>query len=60
MKVSLTNILYIPDIRVNLLSINKLLDINIVITFQKINYFLIKSDLKLTNIRNRDFFFLNL
>ena len=51
-KVFLVNILYILDIRINLLSIKKLLDIDIAVAFQKINYFLIKNNLKLINTRN--------
>ena len=60
MKVSLVNILYIFDIRINLLSVDKLLNIDIVVVFQKIDYSLIKNNLKLISIRNRDLFFLNL
>ena len=33
MKVSLVNILYIPDIEINLLSIKKLLNIDIAVVF---------------------------
>ena len=60
MKVFLINILHIPDMGINLLSVDKLLDADIAVAFQKIDYSLIKSDLKLTGIRNRDLFFLNL
>ena len=60
MKVFLVNVLYILDIRINLLSVKKLLDIDIVVVFQKINYSLIKNNLKLIDTRNRDLFFLNL
>ena len=45
---------------INLLFINKLLNINIIINFYKINYALIKDNLKLINTYNRDLFFLNL
>ena len=48
------------DMSVNLLSIDKLLNFDIVIFFYKIEYTLIKNDLKLIDTRNRDFFFLNL
>ena len=59
-KVSLTNVLHIPDIKVNLLSIDKLLDADIAVAFQKADYFLTKNNLKLMNTRNRDLFFLDL
>ena len=45
---------------VNLLSIDKLLNFDIAISFHKIKCILIKNDLKLTDTRNRDLFFLNL
>ena len=52
--------LYIFNININFLFINKLLDINIIINFYKINYTLIKDNLKLINTYNRDLFFLDL
>ena len=58
--VTLRNVLYILDINVNLLSIDKLLNFDIAISFYKIEYTLIKNDLKLIDTRNRDLFFLNL
>ena len=60
MEVSLANILHIPDIGINLLSISKFLDVDIVVAFQKAGCSLIKNNLKLTSTRNRDLFFLNL
>ena len=58
--VILRNILYMLDMSVNLLSIDKLLNFDIAIFFHKIEYTLIKNDLKLIDTRNRDLFFLNL
>ena len=58
--VTLRNILYMLDMSVNLLSIDKLLNFDIAIFFHKIEYTLIKNDLKLIDTRNRDLFFLNL
>ena len=54
------NILHVFNINVNLLSIKKLLNINIEIVFYKKNYALIQNNITLINTRNRDFFFLNL
>ena len=48
------------DMNVNLLSIDKLLNFDIAVFFYKIEYTLIKNDLKLIDTRNRDLFFLNL
>ena len=45
---------------VNLLSVDKLLNFDIAVFFYKIEYILIKNDLKLIDTRNRDLFFLNL
>ena len=58
--VTLRNVLYMLDMNVNLLSIDKLLNFDIAISFYKIEYILIKNDLKLIDTRNRDLFFLNL
>ena len=58
--VILRNVLYVFDMGVNLLSIDKLLNFDIAISFYKIEYILIKNDLKLIDTRNRDLFFLNL
>ena len=58
--VTLRNVLYMLDMNVNLLSIDKLLDFNIAISFHKTECTLIKNDLKLIDTRNRDLFFLNL
>ena len=58
--VTLRNVLYVFDMGVNLLSIDKLLDFDIAVFFYKIEYTLIKNDLKLIDTRNRDLFFLNL
>ena len=60
MTVTLRNVLYVFDMGVNLLSIDKLLNFDIAISFYKIEYILIKNDLKLIDTRNRDLFFLNL
>ena len=60
MIITLRNILYMLDISVNLLSIDKLLNFDIAIFFYKIECTLIKNDLKLIDTRNRDLFFLNL
>ena len=54
------NVLYVFDINVNLLSIKKLLNINIKIIFHKKNYALIQNNITLIDTRNRDLFFLNL
>ena len=58
--VTLRNVLYVLDMSVNLLSIDKLLNFDIAIFFYKIECTLIKNDLKLIDTRNRDLFFLNL
>ena len=58
--VTLRNVLYVFDMNVNLLSIDKLLNFDIAVFFHKIEYTLIKNDLKLIDTRNRDLFFLNL
>ena len=58
--VTLRNVLYMLDMNVNLLSIDKLLNFDIAVFFHKIEYTLIKNDLKLIDTRNRDLFFLNL
>ena len=58
--VTLRNILYMLDMSVNLLSIDKLLNFDIAVSFHKIECILIKNDLKLIDTRNRDLFFLNL
>ena len=58
--VTLRNVLYVLDMNVNLLSIDKLLNFDIAVSFYKIKYILIKDDLKLIDTRNRDLFFLNL
>ena len=58
--VTLRNVLYIFDMNVNLLSIDKLLNFDIAIFFHKTKCILIKNDLKLIDTRNRNFFFLNL
>ena len=58
--VTLRNVLYMLDMSVNLLSIDKLLNFDIAIFFHKIECTLIKNDLKLINTRNRDLCFLNL
>ena len=60
MTVTLRNVLYIFDMSVNLLSIDKLLNFDIAVSFYKIKCTLIMNDLKLINTRNRDLFFLNL
>ena len=54
------NILYVFDINVNLLLIEKLLNVNIKIVFYKKNCVLIQNNIILINTRNRDLFFLNL
>ena len=58
--VTLRNVLYVLDMSVNLLSIDKLLNFDIAVFFHKIECILIKNDLKLIDTRNRDLFFLNL
>ena len=58
--VTLRNVLYMLDMSVNLLSVDKLLNFDIAVFFYKIEYILIKNDLKLIDTRNRDLFFLNL
>ena len=46
---------------INLLSVDKLLNIDIVVAFHKIDYILaIDNNLILIDTRNRDLFFLNL
>lgn len=59
-EVSLANVLHVPDMGVNLLSVGKLLDADIAVAFQKAGCSLTKGDLKLTGTRNRDLFFLDL
>ena len=54
------NILHVFDISVNLLSINKFLNVDIKIVFYKKNYVLIQNNITLIDTRNRDLFFLNL
>ena len=51
------NVLHVFDISVNLLSIKKLLNINIKIVFYKKDYILIQNNITLIDTRNRDFFF---
>ena len=58
--VTLRNVLYVLDMSVNLLSIDKLLNFDIAVFFYKTECTLTKNDLKLIDTRNRDFFFLNL
>ena len=53
------NVLHVLDINVNLLSIKKLLNINIEIVFYKKSYILIQDNITLINTRNHDLFFLN-
>ena len=53
------NVLHIFDMGVNLLSIKKLLNINIEIVFHKKDYVLIQNNITLIDTRNRDLFFLN-
>ena len=48
------------DINVNHLSIKKLLNVDIEITFYKKSYVLIQNNITLIDTRNRDLFFLNL
>ena len=52
----LFNALYIPDINVNFLLINKFLNIDFTINFFKTDYIFIINDVIFINIRNRDFF----
>ena len=58
-RITLTifNVLYIFDINVNFLSIEKLLNMNIKIVFYKKDYILIQNNITLIDTRNRDFFF---
>ena len=58
--VTLLNVLHVPDMGVNLLSVGKLLDADIAVGFHKTGCALTKDDLKLTGTRNRDLFFLDL
>ena len=58
--VTLRNVLHVPDMGVNLLSIDKLLNSDIAVSFYKTECTLTKNDLKLIDTRNRDLFFLNL
>lgn len=58
--ITLPNVLHVPDMGVNLLSVGKLLDADIDVAFQKTGCTLTKDDLKLTGTRNRDLFFLDL
>ena len=53
------NVLHIFDISVNLLSIKKLLNVDIKIVFYKKNCALIQNNITLIDTRNRDLFFLN-
>ena len=55
--ITIFNILYIFDINVNLLSIKKLLNVDIKIVFHKKDYILIQNNIILIDTRNRDFFF---
>ena len=48
------------NINVNLLSIEKLLNVDIKVVFYKKDYILIQNNIILIDIRNRDLFFLNL
>ena len=48
------------DINVNLLSIEKLLNVDIKVVFYKKDYVLIQDNIILIDTRNRDLFFLNL
>ena len=53
--------LYIFNINVNFLSIDKLLNVDVIVAFHKIDYILaIDNNLILIDTRNRNFFFLNL
>ena len=54
------NVLHMFDININLLSIKKLLNVDIEIVFYKKNYVLIQNNITLIDTRNRDLFFLNL
>ena len=59
--VNLPNVLHVPDMGVNLLSVGKLLDADIAVAFHKAGCTLaINDNLVLTGTRNRDLFFLNL
>ena len=54
------NVLHVFNININLLSIKKLLNIDIKIVFYKKDYALIQNNITLIDTRNRDLFFLNL
>ena len=58
--VTLRNVLHVPDMGVNLLSVGKLLNFDIAVSFHKTGCILTKDDLKLIGTRNRDLFFLDL
>lgn len=58
--ISLPNILHVPDMGINLLSVGKLFDADIKVAFHKTGCTLTKDDLELTGTRNRDLFFLDL
>ena len=58
--VTLRNVLHVPDMGVNLLSIRKLLNSDIAVSFHKTGCALTKGDLKLIGTRSRDLFFLDL
>ena len=51
------NVLHVFDISVNLLSIKKLLNVNIKVVFYKKDYALIQNNITLINTRNHDLFF---
>lgn len=59
-EITLSNVLHVPDMGVNLLSVGKLLDADIAVAFHKAGCSLTKDDLVLTGTRNRDLFFLDL
>ena len=54
------NVLHVFNINVNLLLIEKLLNVDIKVVFYKKNYALIQNNITLIDTRNRDLFFLNL
>lgn len=59
-EVTLRNVLHVPDMGVNLLSVGKLLDADIAVAFHKTGCSLTKGALELTGTRNRNLFFLDL
>ena len=61
-RVTLTipNVLHVPDMGVNLLSVGKLLNVDIEVAFYKKDCALIQGNITLIGTRNRDLFFLNL